>query len=70
MKFQLLMENDTKKIVLVPENQNEALFLGTIVDPNRIAHDSGDDTTTARVTAEVSSDRAPYRKVVKLNITF
>lgn len=70
MKFQLVIEATEKRLVLVPENQSEAVLLGTICDPNapNMNSDLKDVSKGAVIIAKVSDDRIPYRKVTELHI--
>lgn len=69
MKFQLVIEPDGKRLILLPENQGEQQILQAVTgDQPTSGNVSGN--TMARVEAEWSSDRVPYKKLLKLRIKF
>lgn len=68
MKFQLVIEADVKRLVLIPDSTAEALLLGSICDPNMVLADADQRVVHAKVTAVGTADRTPYRKVKELHV--
>ena len=66
MKFQLVLDNSGRKIVLYPEDTAEATLLALICDPNKMEEDR---RSTASISVETTSDRPPYKKVTQLVIS-
>lgn len=64
MKFQLVIEPDGKKLILLPETDGERAILATIA-PGQ----SDISASPARVSSEWEG-RSPYTKLIKVRIIF
>ena len=69
MKFQLVIEPDGQRLLLIPENTGEQQILASIAGEPPVM-DRPAPSRSALVGAEWSGDRTPYKKLVKLRITF
>jgi len=69
VKFQLVIEPDGKRLILLPDNAGEAQILQAIAGEQPTSGNTSGHTT-ARVEAEWSNDRPPYKKLLKFRIKF
>ena len=72
MKFQLVIEQDNKRLILLPENPGESQILASLLPltPNEVSVDNRVRPAIAEVEAEWSSDRTPYKKLLKMKVKF
>lgn len=72
MKFQLVIEPDSQRLILLPENSGEQQILASLYgDPPLGSTPAPSERSRgATIEAEWSTDRAPYKKLLKLRIKF
>lgn len=63
MKFQMIIDSSSKVIVLTPENDGERMMLASCIRDRDTSPQEG------AVTFKMSDDRAPYKKVIAVEVS-
>ena len=72
MKFQLVIESDTRQLVIKPENDGERQLLEALCGGYHPAAfpEQAEKYTFAKAEPQWSNDRHPYKKLTELKVVF